>query len=157
MIKELDTVVLAKDLKEYQLTRGDVGAVVHVYEGGKAYEVEFVRIARRFIVGAGQRDETKAHRNGINIKELGDFCEADLRVLFYNQNEVGLAAGSVRFSGLRANSRMLEHLARGDVHSCEGLSAAFWARHCRTASRASGVPMRSNAQTAISHIRDEYG
>lgn len=42
MIKELDTVVLAKDLKEYQLTRGDVGAVVHVYEGGKAYEVEFV-------------------------------------------------------------------------------------------------------------------
>jgi Domain of unknown function (DUF4926) len=42
MIRELDTVVLAKDLKEYQLQRGDVGAVVHVYEGGKAYEVEFV-------------------------------------------------------------------------------------------------------------------
>lgn len=42
MIKELDTVVLAKDLKEHQLTRGDVGAVVHVYEGRKAYEVEFV-------------------------------------------------------------------------------------------------------------------
>ncbi len=42
MIKELDTIVLAKDLKEHQLERGDVGAVVHVYEGGKAYEVEFV-------------------------------------------------------------------------------------------------------------------
>lgn len=42
MIKELDIVVLAKDLKEYQLERGDVGSVVHVYEGGKAYEVEFV-------------------------------------------------------------------------------------------------------------------
>ena len=42
MIKELDSVVLAKDLKEYQLERSDVGAVVHVYEGGKAYEVEFV-------------------------------------------------------------------------------------------------------------------
>ena len=42
MIRELDIVVLAKDLKEYQLERGDVGAVVHVYEGGKAYEVEFV-------------------------------------------------------------------------------------------------------------------
>ncbi|HQU37049.1 MAG TPA: DUF4926 domain-containing protein [Anaerolineales bacterium] len=42
MIKELDTVVLAKDIKEHQLTRGDVGAVVHVYEGGKAFEVEFV-------------------------------------------------------------------------------------------------------------------
>ena len=42
MIRELDIVVLAKDLKEYQLERGDVGAVVHVYAGGKAYEVEFV-------------------------------------------------------------------------------------------------------------------
>ena len=42
MIKELDTVVLAKDLKEHQLTRGDVGAVVHVYKDEKAYEVEFV-------------------------------------------------------------------------------------------------------------------
>ena len=42
MIRELDIVVLAKDLKEYQLERGDVGAVVHVYEGGKAFEVEFV-------------------------------------------------------------------------------------------------------------------
>lgn len=42
MIREMDTVVLATDLKEYQLKRGDVGAVVHVYEGGKAYEVEFV-------------------------------------------------------------------------------------------------------------------
>ncbi len=42
MIRELDIVVLAKDLKEHHLERGDVGAVVHVYEGGKAYEVEFV-------------------------------------------------------------------------------------------------------------------
>ena len=42
MIRELDIVVLAKDLKEYQLERGDVGAVVYVYEGGKAFEVEFV-------------------------------------------------------------------------------------------------------------------
>jgi hypothetical protein len=42
MIRELDTVVLAKDLEEYHLERGDVGAVVHVYEGAKAYEVEFV-------------------------------------------------------------------------------------------------------------------
>jgi hypothetical protein len=41
MIRELDTVVLAKDLRDYHLKRGDVGAVVHVYEGGKAFEVEF--------------------------------------------------------------------------------------------------------------------
>ncbi len=42
MIKELDTVVLAKDLESYHLKRGDVGAVVHVYEDEKAFEVEFV-------------------------------------------------------------------------------------------------------------------
>jgi hypothetical protein len=42
MFNELDTVVLSRDLKELGLARGDVGAVVHVYEGGKTYEVEFV-------------------------------------------------------------------------------------------------------------------
>ena len=42
MVKELDTVVLAKDLKEFNLKRGDVGAVVHLYADGKAFEVEFV-------------------------------------------------------------------------------------------------------------------
>ena len=42
MFNELDTIVLSHDLKEHSLTRGDVGAVVHVYENGKAYEVEFV-------------------------------------------------------------------------------------------------------------------
>ena len=42
MFNELDTVVLANDLKNQKLTRGDVGTVVHCYLGGKAYEVEFV-------------------------------------------------------------------------------------------------------------------
>lgn len=42
MFNEFDTVVLARDLKDHQLARGDVGTVVHCYAGGKAYEVEFV-------------------------------------------------------------------------------------------------------------------
>lgn len=42
MIKELDIIVLAKDLKEHHLKRGDVGTVVYVYENGAAFEVEFV-------------------------------------------------------------------------------------------------------------------
>jgi hypothetical protein len=29
-------------LPQHKLRAGDVGAVVHVYDGGKAYEVEFV-------------------------------------------------------------------------------------------------------------------
>jgi len=42
MFHELDTVVLSHDIKEYNLTRGDVGAIVHCHAGNKAYEVEFI-------------------------------------------------------------------------------------------------------------------
>ncbi len=42
MIRELDTVVLARDLAEHDLKQGDVGAVVHRYQDGIAYKVEFV-------------------------------------------------------------------------------------------------------------------
>jgi len=39
---ELETVVLARDLPEYGLRTGDLGAVVHVHSS-EAVEVEFVR------------------------------------------------------------------------------------------------------------------
>ena len=42
MTKELDTVVLTKDLPEHGLKKGDIGAVVHSYEGNKAFEIEFI-------------------------------------------------------------------------------------------------------------------
>lgn len=42
MFDELDTIVLARDIPEYNLEEGDIGAVVHVYRDGKAMEVEFV-------------------------------------------------------------------------------------------------------------------
>lgn len=42
MIKELDTIVLKKDLSDHGLERGDVGTVVHRYGAGEALEVEFV-------------------------------------------------------------------------------------------------------------------
>ena len=35
-------VVLTRDLPQHHLRVGDVGAVVHVYRDGAAYEVEFV-------------------------------------------------------------------------------------------------------------------
>ena len=38
----LDTVVLARDLPEYGLRKGDLGAVVEVYDA-EGIEVEFVR------------------------------------------------------------------------------------------------------------------
>lgn len=42
MIKELDSVVLVRDVPEYGLKEGDVGAVVHCYSEGEGFEVEFV-------------------------------------------------------------------------------------------------------------------
>ncbi|HWP47354.1 MAG TPA: DUF4926 domain-containing protein [Candidatus Limnocylindrales bacterium] len=42
MIQELDTVVLTHDIEEHGLKQGDVGAVVHRYRDGEAFEVEFV-------------------------------------------------------------------------------------------------------------------
>jgi hypothetical protein len=42
----LDTVVLQRDLPEYGLRRGDLGAVVEVYEP-EGIEVEFVRASGR--------------------------------------------------------------------------------------------------------------
>ena len=42
---ELDVVVLTHDLAEYGLRKGDVGAIVHCYADGLAYEVEFVTAA----------------------------------------------------------------------------------------------------------------
>ncbi|MEX0600586.1 MAG: DUF4926 domain-containing protein [Rhodothermales bacterium] len=40
--KELDIVVLRRALDEHGLKEADVGAVVHVYKGGSALDVEFV-------------------------------------------------------------------------------------------------------------------
>lgn len=42
MFDELDTVVLKSDIEKYGLKRGDIGTVVHVYDSGKAIEVEFI-------------------------------------------------------------------------------------------------------------------
>ncbi len=44
--RELDTVVLVRDLPEAGLRRGDLGAVVQVY-GDEAVEVEFVTASGR--------------------------------------------------------------------------------------------------------------
>jgi hypothetical protein len=42
MVRELDTVVLTRDIAEHGLREGDVGAVAHCYSSGSAFEVEFV-------------------------------------------------------------------------------------------------------------------
>ncbi len=42
MVKELDPVILTRNVPEHGLVSGDVGTVVHLYDGGAAYEVEFI-------------------------------------------------------------------------------------------------------------------
>lgn len=44
MIEELDDVVLTCDLPEHRLTRGDIGTVVLIHQGGKGSEVEFTTL-----------------------------------------------------------------------------------------------------------------
>lgn len=48
MLKELDPVVLKRDLPESRLREGDIGTVVHVH-GADAYEVEFVTAEGRTV------------------------------------------------------------------------------------------------------------
>mgnify|MGYP000140701500 CR=1 FL=1 len=45
MIEEHTNVSLNRDLPDDGLYRGDVGVVVHIHQGGKAYEVEFLTMA----------------------------------------------------------------------------------------------------------------
>ncbi|MBM4081755.1 MAG: DUF4926 domain-containing protein [Planctomycetes bacterium] len=44
MIGEHDRVVLKRSIPKERLRAGDVGTVVHVHRGGKAFEVEFVAL-----------------------------------------------------------------------------------------------------------------
>ena len=51
-IKELDCVVLTKNLPQESLEAGDVGTVVHIHKSGAAYEVEFITLAGRTVAVA---------------------------------------------------------------------------------------------------------
>ena len=42
MIRELDSVALLRNAPDHGLEEGDVGKVVHRYEDGRAFEVEFL-------------------------------------------------------------------------------------------------------------------
>lgn len=41
-MNEHDTVVLVRSLPDHGLEAGDVGSIVHVYDAGNGFEVEFV-------------------------------------------------------------------------------------------------------------------
>ena len=47
MLTEHERVVLLGAIREESLEAGDVGTIVHVYQDGQAYEVEFVTLDGR--------------------------------------------------------------------------------------------------------------
>ena len=51
-MKEFERVVLNRDVPEEGLVVGDVGTVVHVYEAGKGFEVEFLTPSGRTVAVA---------------------------------------------------------------------------------------------------------
>lgn len=51
-VKEHDCVVLTANLPKEGLLAGDVGTVVHIHNGGLAYEVEFVTMTGRTVAVA---------------------------------------------------------------------------------------------------------
>ncbi|MBL7074627.1 DUF4926 domain-containing protein [candidate division KSB1 bacterium] len=73
MIRELDSVALACDIAEHGLKQGDIGAVVHCYGDGLAFEVEFVTAAGKTItVLTLSRDEIRplGGREILHAREL---------------------------------------------------------------------------------------
>ena len=44
MLREHDRIVLTQDLPKEGLQAGDVGVIVHAYEGDAAFEVEFLAL-----------------------------------------------------------------------------------------------------------------
>lgn len=72
-MNELDTVVLTHDIKEEGLKKGDMGAIVHVYGDGKAFEVEFVTTDGKTValLTLKQSDIRKVAKNEIpNAREV---------------------------------------------------------------------------------------
>lgn len=44
MIKELDRIILNKDIPVSNLKKGDIGTVVMIHNDGQGYEVEFITL-----------------------------------------------------------------------------------------------------------------
>ena len=76
MLQELDTVVLTKNLPSSGLQQGDVGAVVHLYPGGTAYEVEFVAADGRTIALLTLTEDEIRHRKASEILHVRDLASA---------------------------------------------------------------------------------
>jgi hypothetical protein len=73
MIQEYERAILTRGLPEYGLKSGDIGTVVHVYQQGAAYEIEFFALDGRTLeVVTGEADQVRpvGHRDMLHVREL---------------------------------------------------------------------------------------
>lgn len=76
MIHELETVVLTHDVPGQGLKEGDIGAVVHRYADGRAFEVEFVTAEGKTVAVLTLTEaDIRAMRSG-EILHARDFASA---------------------------------------------------------------------------------
>jgi hypothetical protein len=81
MLKELDVVLLTRDIQEHNLKKGSQGAIVHCYEDGQAFEVEFVsETGETWALLTLDRDNIQLERETIReqVFELIDAFPVDL-------------------------------------------------------------------------------
>jgi len=75
-MNEHEQVVLTTDVPEHRLVAGDVGVVVHVYSGGKAYELEIFALDGRTLdvvtVEAAQVRPV-SHRDMLHARDIQTF------------------------------------------------------------------------------------
>ena len=82
MIKEHDCVVLTQDVAAERLEAGDVGTVVHVHQGGTAYEVEFITLTGKTVAVvtlAAQQVRPIAPRDLSHVRPLSEPMAASVR------------------------------------------------------------------------------
>ncbi len=79
IIELLDVVALTVDLPEYNLRRGQVGTVVEILAGGKAFEVEFSDRDGRTYESVGLRPNQIMilHYEPIKVQPMVEAQQAD--------------------------------------------------------------------------------
>jgi hypothetical protein len=75
MIRELDMVVLTRDLDSYGLKRGDIGAVVHKYRE-EGLEVEFVTAEGKTVAVLTLKEEDVRAFQGREILHVREMSRA---------------------------------------------------------------------------------
>ena len=110
MINEHDCIVLTQDVPDEGLQGGDVGTVVHIYQDGAAYEVEFVTLAGQTVAVAtvlptqlrpvGRQDIAHARempvgeRQGASVDRDMEGVDAALRRAARRARELGEQTGT---------------------------------------------------------------